>query len=561
MSAIKRLFTIFVLAWCGLDAYSVNLPPRISLSIPAEALVEGRDIPLYITIDHMEGEAVDENSFLLDGKMLKVESIRVEKVAPKQLYQGADEEALIVSKYRASLPKRTAGVYEIGPVSVVVGGARYNSDTLTVNVQAAVVSKDFRLEGKIEAPPKIFPGQEVVFQYKIFFKGSMQLLREELPMLNVAGFIMTGSPEITTEKSGEGYVQSIRQRAKATTPGTYEIGVSTIEGMAVQGGQERAILIPPLYRAQVPSSTIAILPFPTTKRPSFFDGALGSFIWRASVANGSTVQVGEPVRIEYRVSGRGDLATVQFPSFDRLRGLTDSFWTEATPPVGEEEDGTKSFMLVIRPKRLGEIEVPGFFTASFDPYSEQYLTATVPPVKLKVEGTKEEEEELSKKAPVVQRALAPPFEIDASTVQEHYLSPVWIAIAFIAAIIGGVIQRIAYASLTHAKEKKVTSKDLFYSAVKNRGKREMGLQLLQKAFFLKLYEMGMTQKVVDSPDEIVGEGVVGEVKVLLQAIDRQLYKAGEPKANLQEIYDEASALYYRLKQIPVPAAEKGEGER
>ncbi len=552
MSFFKKYILFLVCActvsWCLLGAYTVNLPPKISISVAEETSVEGREIPLYITIDHMAKQSVDTKSFRLDESGLKVDVLQEEKVTPPGSEMEGDEESLVVNRYRVFLPKRQAGVYTAGPITVLVGGVRYNSNIITMNVQAAVVTNTFRLEAKVVSPPKIFPGQEVVFEYRIFFQGSLQLLREELPMLNIQGFLTTSASEVTTEGSANGYVQVIRQRAKAAVPGTYEIGVSTIEGMGFALSQGAPRLIPPLYRATAPSFVVTILPFPDGKRPSTFDGALGSFLWRVSPV-GSSVTVGDSVQIEYRVSGRGDLSTVRFPSFDRLAGLTDSFWTEGSPPVGEEIEGTKRFILTVRPKRLGPVEVPGFFAVSFDQYSEQYLTTAVSPVKLMVEGSKEAEKELEKKVPVTGRVLSAPFEIDNATASVRYVSPLWICLATVIAIAVGLLEFCIVRRFRQEGEKQLTSRDLFYRAVMNRSKREKGLQLLRQAFYVQLFEAGLTPAIVDSPNEITGEGLVEEVKALLQMIDRQLYEAGGERTTLKDIYDEASSLYFRVKQL------------
>lgn len=536
----------------SLHAYSVKLPPRISISVPDEVAVEGREIPLSITVDCMAQDRVNTASFQIDGRGLEVEVVQETTVAPEELYREGDAEALTVNRYRAILPKKPAGVYSVGPVTAEVGSGRYSSNIITVHVQPAVTSDAFRLEAAILSPPKIFPGQEVTFEYRIFFQGSMQLLREELPMLRVSGFLTASSPEITTEPSGGGYVQVIRQRARAVTPGTYESGVSIVEGMGmvVSGGIARPA--PPLYRAIAPSVPVTILPFPEANKPPFFDGALGCFVWRVMVPGGVKVPRGQGVEVEYRVSGRGELATVSFPPLESLSGLSDVFWTEGSSPVGKEKEGTKTFSLVVRPKRGGAIEIPGFFVASFDPYSEQYLTVAVPPVKLTVEGEKEMDVELAKASSETGSVLSPPFEIDAATATARHLSPLWIPVAAAAAVLIGVLQFIVKRQMGQQKEKKITSRDLFYKAVMNRSKREKGLQLLRQAFYMQLFEKGLTMTLVDAPEAIAGEGLVAEVRALLELIDRQLYNGKDHQSMpLQDIYDEASALYYRVKHLQV----------
>ena len=66
---------------------------------------------------------------------------------------------------------------------------------------------------------------------------------------------------------------------------------------------------------------------------------------------------------------------------------------------------------------------------------------------------------------------------------------------------------------------------------------------------MRLFELKLTSALVDSPDALMGEGLVVEVKTLLQTIDQRLYREGGSGASLEEIYSDASALYYRLKHM------------
>jgi hypothetical protein len=533
----------------GSEGYSVNLPPKISLRVPEVISVEGRPIPLYIIVDHTNTATVDTQSFQLDEKPITVESIQQEKIAPEELFKdGGTDGALLVDTYRTVLPALAAGAHTIGPASVLVGGVPCRSNTIVVQVQGAVTSPDFRLELTSQSPPKIFPGQEVVFSYHIFFTGSMQLLREDLPLLNPPGFRNVGSPEITTRVVPGGNEQIIALRSKAVTPGTYEIGPSTIEGMKVDAASGRAS--PPLLRAEVRSSTIVILPFPEEGKPPSFDGALGAFAWRVRALGETEVTIGDSVRIEYRVSGRGELDSVRFPPLEQLSGLTDGFWTDPNPPLGEQADGTKQFILVVRPKRLGQVEVPGFFVTSFDPYSEQYLTESVAPISLTVEGTAEDAASLTQRPLTNGQGEPRPFDLDASTVSIPSVPPQWVGWTFSVAVVLGLLQLLWRSILRRRKgRKQVSSRELFYLAFKNRSNREKGLTLLRQALYVRLYELALTPVVVDSPEAIHGEGIALEAKTLIQAIERQLYGTEGLLPPIQEIYDEASSLYYRMKTL------------
>jgi hypothetical protein len=530
--------------------FTVNIPPKISLQISEGEAVEGRTIPLTIIVDHSADEKVDPSTFRLDKKPLSVELIQQETVSPEGLPTGPEGEELVVDRYRTVLPAKPAGIYSIGPVTVTVGTFPYSSNTITLNVRAAITSEKFRLTAKIDSPPNIFPGQLVNFQYQIFFVGSMQLLREELPLLNVPGFVTVGSPKITTESSGQGSVQTITQEARATNPGTTETGPSIIEGMLIDNSTGTPRLVPPLYRAQAPSLPIVIKPFPAEGRPPTFDGALGSYVWRIETANGTKVNVGEGADIIYRISGRGDLSTVRFPSFDRIPGLMEGFWTDANPPVGEETEGTKRFVLTVRPKKIGPAEIPGFFFSSFDPYSQQYLTTTVPPVSLNVVGSATQEAAAAEKRPSPSGGVSAPFELSSTSAHARTIPVLFIAIACVGAIALGIGQWLLARLLRKRKgEQPATSRDLFYKAVMNRSNKDRGLQFLKRALYTRLFELKLIPALVDTPEALKGDGLVAEVKTLLQTIDQRLYREGGGGASLEEIYSEASALYYRLKHM------------
>ena len=83
----------------------------------------------------------------------------------------------------------------------------------------------------------------------------------------------------------------------------------------------------------------------------------------------------------------------------------------------------------------------------------------------------------------------------------------------------------------------------------NRSNKDRGLQFLKRALYTRLFELKFTPALVDTPEALKGEGLVAEVKTLLQTIDQRLYREGGGGASLEEIYSEASALYYRLKHM------------
>ena len=317
--------------------------------------------------------------------------------------------------------------------------------------------------------------------------------------------------------------------------------------MEVESNGEEKMLIPPLYRAAVKEMDLKVLPFPEKGRSAEFDGTLGSFVWRTASLDGTDVKVGQTIRIEYRVSGRGDLSTVKFPPFNQIVGLQDTFWTESLPPTGEEEDGVKRFILTLRPKRAGMVEVPGFFAYSFDTVSQKYLTASVPAVALKVEGTKEAVRQAPQKEGEGNESFAPPYEVMRGVEKSSEMSfPIIIGVIF-SFILVGIVEVLLHKKLQ--KKAPVTSQKLFYEAIARRAKGYEGLRLLKDAFYRRLCEVGMTSKIEETPLELPDEGLAGEVKGYLKSIDEVLYRRDAAAESLGLFFEEAIGLYQKLKQL------------
>jgi len=538
---IKALALLVMTCSLWAELPSVNLPPSITLEVRPESAVEGRELELCVTVVHDPGTKIEEGSFELDGEPVEAVSVDQERVAPKKLFSAG--EGLEVERFQIQLPPRKAGLYSLGPLSLRVDGVRYNSGVISVQIQGAVISEEFRLTAEVKAPPAIFPGQEVLFEYRIFFRRAIQLVKETLPLLSLQGFLPLGSVQVETEQGDEGSVQVIRQRARAVAPGRITVAKSVVEGMAIRRRGSQQVLMAPLLRAEAPAQTVEVLAFPEKDRPGYFSGALGSFVWRASSLDGEEIGVGQKVRVQYRVSGRGVLSTVRFPPLDSLPGLKESFFV--SEPVATEQGGTKSFVLELRAKRAGEaVELPGFFFASFDPISQRYLTSAVAPIVFHVKSTSSIAEPV--RALPIRGELVQAYELDVHSVQERRIALGWLIAAFIFALVLAFAQVYLKCKLDREeRERVITSRELFYQAFKKRSSRSQGLELLKRALYLRLFECGLTSRVEQSPDYLVGDTVVAEVKALIELIDRVLYL--RENVSISQLYEEASLLYHKLK--------------
>lgn len=527
----------------------VHIPPKISLKVDELEAFEGKPIPLSITLIHLYRDVIDTSSFRLDEQPLSVKEISITPIGPSSLFKSKEANTLYVSRYKAFLEPRPAGVYTIGPVFVKLSGVLYQSGTILFNVNEAVVSPYFTLQSQIDAPRALYPGQKVGVTYRISFPDRVQILHERLPLLELDGFAPLGaSVSEVVSVGGDQYVETIHRAFRAASPGTFVFEPSIIEGMKylMQGGER--VLLPPLFRAKEEGKELTVFPFPEKNRPPFFRGALGSFTWRGRIIGSNKVGVEGTLEVEWRVSGRGDIDTVELPPLSEDPSFANRFLIEGEPKETKEDGGTKSYRVFLRPQKDSITEVPAFWFASFDPSSQTYIISLTQPLALEMMKKEEQTPEESGRKPS-SLALLPFDPLLYKQVSEESpltLKTVWYAaLAFI--LLGFVEKKVVERRSLVQQSRR--SRDIFYEAFAKRTRKQEGLKLLKEALLLRLFETALIQNKEQSIAALPNEGLVGEVKHILQDIDIQLYGHQKEVQPIQKIWEEAAMLFHTMKSM------------
>ena len=115
---------------------------------------------------------------------------------------------------------------------------------------------------------------------------------------------------------------------------------------------------------------------PMEGRLNSFRGAIGT-ISTNSTTDSERVTVGDPVRITFTVTGKGNFGVMPAPEIDSSEKI------KVGPPAfsfeGDENlryEGTQRFDYVVTPLRPGQIEIPAVPFAYFDPTLERYVDAS-----------------------------------------------------------------------------------------------------------------------------------------------------------------------------------------
>ena len=146
---------------------------------------------------------------------------------------------------------------------------------------------------------------------------------------------------------------------------------------------------PQLMHANVPSNRLVIhaRALPDEGRPPDFTGAIGHF---KIVGNASpfTADVGDPVYIDFSVSGEGNFNSVRSPTL-----VEDPLWKSYVPTskitYNDEShtQGEKDFHQAIIPKRNGNLPLPAADFSYFDPTAKKYVTIPISLPIISVTGT------------------------------------------------------------------------------------------------------------------------------------------------------------------------------
>lgn len=128
-----------------------------------------------------------------------------------------------------------------------------------------------------------------------------------------------------------------------------------------------------------------IKPLPIEGKPADFSGAVGHFKIEASLDQ-AQVEEGHPVTLKLRVTGEGNLNTLDMPKPVKMDGFK-SYDSSSGLNLNKERmtvEGEKTLETVLVPRRAGDYTFAAIPFSFFDPVKEQYVTLQTRPMTLKV---------------------------------------------------------------------------------------------------------------------------------------------------------------------------------
>ena len=151
---------------------------------------------------------------------------------------------------------------------------------------------------------------------------------------------------------------------------------------------------------EAPKVTLTVKALPETGRPESFNGAVGQYSMNSSIDK-TQVKAGDPITYRVRISGYGNINTLQTPKLEAVEGFK-IYDSSSSANVSKERgmvEGDKVTETVLVPKKAGTYVLPVLRFSYFDPKSGQYKEIRTVANKLTVEPGTDTEMEA---APVVQ---------------------------------------------------------------------------------------------------------------------------------------------------------------
>jgi len=330
------------------------------------------------------------------------------------------KKTLIIS---VSLKPLKTGSLEIGPAVVVVNGAQFRSERVSVSISPAGKSQPRQQQVRPQRPPSLwdddFGFDSMMGRSRQASKGEIKLLAsvdkntvyvgeqflyslELLSTVPIRGLEALSMPEFEGFWS-EDVAQSQKITAEPKSVGGIEYNAYLLKRKMLFPEKQGSMIIKPASVQVSPGASffssgrsvsraseqlsIQVKPLPDEGRPaSFHPENIGIFTYGATLSAPRT-DIDKPVTLKLSVSGTGNIKAVKIPAFENPDfKIFDPTVTDRTFIASSRIIGEKVWEYLILPKKGGGIRIrPPDFTF-FNPDNETYQTVQPPELDLHVTG-------------------------------------------------------------------------------------------------------------------------------------------------------------------------------
>lgn len=167
--------------------------------------------------------------------------------------------------------------------------------------------------------------------------------------------------------------------------GSYTFGPVTFKGRVVTAVAEDGQATLTDVFTIAPAATVRVTPPPEEGRPKSFIGAVGRNMTASAELDTSICKTGDPLTLTVTVRGQVNASTISVPDLSKL-GLKDFRLYEETMRTETLPDGRR-FKFRLRPLKSGTLEFPSLELGYFNTQARRYETLRTAPIPLQVSAT------------------------------------------------------------------------------------------------------------------------------------------------------------------------------
>ncbi len=390
--------------------------PEATAALSSSETTVGQPVELQIKVSGTTG-AQPPGSIDVDG-------LDIRYSGQSQMIEGHNFSFSYSFVYSYTVVPQRTGTFKIPPQKILAGSDTLRTPALTLNVGGSSQNATGSTAGRAVATNRIgfvelllakkdaYVGEVIPAEIRVAVNTRTPL--ESLgagPSLTGQGFTTQPMPEprqtIETIKGNTYHVFTFKTAIAAARPGKIDVGpVEITLGVRIPQTRRNSMgprdlfddpffdnfFNDPAFAPSVPRevtfksdpATIEVKALPP-HAPADFSGAIGSFSLETE-AKPKKVQVGDPITVTARITGRGNFDRVTAPAPANTGG-----WHQYPPTSNFKKDddigisGTKTFETVLTPNEKKNA-VPAFGFSYFDPVREKYVALQSEAIPVQVEG-------------------------------------------------------------------------------------------------------------------------------------------------------------------------------
>lgn len=355
-----------------------------SASVDRERLAPGESLRLTIRIEGAQNVPAPD--------LGEVSAFQVRYEGPATQISIVDGRVTANVSHNYRLIAREEGKVTLGPFRLALGGRVYETEAIQVTVAGApsgggeahrTAHRTMPWLSVVPAKTVGWMGERIPLSIKLHV-GNARIDDLQFPVIGGEGFTLDRLPQPTQETEiVEGRSQQVLRFTTALMPlrsGELTVGPARM-GMSVLRSRGRGgfdAFFPDMFAVREPFEArgepvhILVRPLPEEGKPIDFSGAVGQFDLAVEAAP-LDVAAGDPITVRMRISGNGDLSTLDPP---RLR-LDDRFRVyDPTAVKDDSAPGARVFEQVVIPREAAISELPAVRFSYFDPAAGAYRTTS-----------------------------------------------------------------------------------------------------------------------------------------------------------------------------------------